>query len=570
MRNGGFGRLRAQSSVLGVALLVAITVIGVTSVVTIGSVAFDDADSQMRAGGAEQAMAQFDAKASLVAHGSADRVRTRLPSGSDASVRTLPDTGWMNITVENETTGDVESTLLNATLGAVVYEHRETSIAYQGGGVWRRSGDHSVMVSPPEFHHRGRTLTIPVVVVVDGEPSLDSRAAIEQQGPSRAVYPDASANRRNPVTDGQVVVTVGSDYYRAWGSFFEERTGGTISYDHDAKTVSVVLVTPAQAEPVAAAVAATAASKTLSLQGSGSFPAFTDSYNSTQGAYTVSQSSNGTIQTAGDVSVGGNGRVDGVIESGGTVSLQGTAEVSGTVGWTSGFSASGSATYPDDEQIDGVTSATSIDTEVRKRVDALASENDNAGTDAIADDQLNYTNTNTRTLTAGKYYLSDLSMSGQDLTLDTSGGRVTIGVEGDVHLDDAANITVVGGGSARIYMKGDATITKGSTVHVDGDNSRRFWLYGTDNSDVDLSASQGAPVRFVGVIYTPSSGGDATVLVKHAAVYGGIVSGGVDIGTGGEAHFDQSLRSTDPLPSAGTAPELTFLHISQTNVTVSS
>ncbi|MFC7136785.1 hypothetical protein ACFQRB_10360 [Halobaculum litoreum] len=58
------------------------------------------------------------------------------------------------------------------------------------------------MVSPPEFHYRGTTLTLPLVRVA-GDRRLDEEVVVRRANASTAVYPDASAGYANPSTTGR-------------------------------------------------------------------------------------------------------------------------------------------------------------------------------------------------------------------------------------------------------------------------------------------------------------------------------------------------------------------------------
>ncbi|SHH32089.1 DUF7289 family protein [Halobaculum gomorrense] len=560
---GGDDR-RAQGDVISVVLLLAITVAGASAVVALGGDAIGGIQESATMGAAEQSMTQFDSKASLVAHGESDAQRVRL-SGSPTAVRSVrADRGWLNVTVRNVTDGSVERVLTNTTLGVVEYRDGDATIAYQGGGVWRSSEGGTTMVSPPEFHYQGTTLTLPLVTVA-GDERLDGDVIVRQSGESTGVYPNASDDLRNPLQSGEVVVTVKSRYYEAWGRFFEQRTGGDVTIDHANGTATITLRTPPQVRPISSAVAATAAGDDLDMQGSGSFPAFTDSYNSSNGNYTETAASNGTVVTAGTVKLSGNSLVEGNVRAGGAVELSGTAELNGSAEWTTGFSASGGASYVSERQIDGVEAADPVDSFTRTRISELRSSNDNDDTSAISGDRLNDSGS-TVTLSAGQYFLSGIDMNGETLVVDTADGLVEIAVEEDLSLDDAS-ITVQGGGTVRFYVGDDISVASGSNVSVPGERSTGAWFYGTDDTGTVISGSQGDTTRFVGVLYAPSASND--VSVRHADVYGGLVAGEVDIETGGAVHYDQSLSTRTPLPADANVPRITYLHISVTEISVS-
>jgi len=235
---------RGVSNVFGLVLLFAIVIAGVVVVVTVGVTALDETRGELDTGRAEKALTQFDSRSAMVALGGTSHQGVDLAAAGGAGYGVDPEAGWMNVTAHNET-ADEHKTLVNATLGAVVYGSGDESIAYQGGGVWQRTESGVRMLSPPEFHFRDQTLTLPIITV-DGDRSIGGSAEVTRAGPSTIHYPNASTddNFTNPLDSGQVNVTVHSEYYEAWGGYFEQRTQGNVSYDHEAETARIELVVP--------------------------------------------------------------------------------------------------------------------------------------------------------------------------------------------------------------------------------------------------------------------------------------------------------------------------------------
>lgn len=101
----------------------------------------------------------------------------------------------------------------------------------------------ATMVSAPEYHYRGRTLTFPIVRVTGREwsGSPDVPLTVTAEG-SDQLFP--TAGKQNPLEEGHVIVEVESEFHRGWKVFFETRTEGTVSHDPANWTVSVNLTTP--------------------------------------------------------------------------------------------------------------------------------------------------------------------------------------------------------------------------------------------------------------------------------------------------------------------------------------
>ena len=561
---------RAQSETIGVVLLLAMTIVGAGAVVTLGSVAVDDVRLGATTGSAEQGMTQFDSKASLVAHGESESQTVRLGGADDAQRTVDSSQGWLNVSVINATDGSVETVIMNASLGAATYRKDGETVAYQGGGVWRKtgSGNESVMLSAPEFHYRGSTVTMPLVLVrSDG--TLGERARIDSAGPTQGQYPNETRGLQNPLGANKVVVTIHSEYYQAWGQFISQRTGGEVTIYDQNQTVVVDLVSPAALpSSIGSALSSSAAGDEIDMQGSGSSPARIDSYNSSNGSYSATWTDNGTLLTAGNVEMAGNSEVLGHVRSGGAVSMSGNSEVTRTVEWTSGFSATGASAYGGDQKIDGVEAADTEEQLVDNKLGEIGTTNDNAGTSAVESKQLNFTSDSV-TLTDGEYYLDGIDAeSGEEIVLETgTSDEIEIAVENSVQLDDA-KISVQGNGTVRFYVGDDIQIKDGSNVTVPEQRSTGLWVYGDPgDSSITIEGDNSDDTRFVGVIYVPSND-DGDVSIKHAEVYGAVAGGDMDIQNGATVHYDSALQARNPLPPDASPLRITYLHVSTTKIEV--
>ncbi|MFB6132413.1 MAG: hypothetical protein ABEJ44_03280 [Halanaeroarchaeum sp.] len=241
---------RSQSETLGVVLLLGMTVISVGALAVFGSVAIHDARHSIDVQSAEHALSQLDSKVSLVALGTARRQSIDLGRGRQGTFTVHPDAGRIVVTHVNYS-GGKDYEIYNESLGEIRYVSGGTTLAYQGGGVWRsQSGGGSTMISTPEMHFRDMTLTMPIIRIT-GNGSISGSATAEissTTGPrpiypnSSRTYPDTTRPLANPVENGTVRITVQSAYYRAWGSYFETRTDGDVTVYAGNRTAVVELV----------------------------------------------------------------------------------------------------------------------------------------------------------------------------------------------------------------------------------------------------------------------------------------------------------------------------------------
>jgi len=575
---------RGQSAPLGLALVFAVMIISTTAVVALGADAITSTQTQLDVERTEKSLTELNSKTALVALGQTDVQQVSLPASSSSGYRIDENAGWMNVSYQNTTSGN-RTTVFNESMGEVAYHGSdETRLAYQGGGVWRSNGDGtSVMVSPPEFHYRDATLTLPLVTV-SGSGAISDGASISHNR-TTSHFPNSTRNENftNPLEQKRVNITVQSEYYRAWGRYFEERTDGEVTFHDNSDKVSIVLKVPAGPRKVRNAVAATSGSGSIKMSGNG---AFTDSYSSGDGdGYTAIEAGNGgNLSTAGDVIITGGATLNGNITSGGRVEFSSNAMTYNgqRVEWATAFDDShGNCNPPacSDEQIDSFEGPQNINSYVNTTVDGLQSSNDNSGT--IAGDGVIDGTEGTTTLSAGRYHVDKIDLS-NDVELDTTGGDVVIGVEDYVDIG-ARTIEVSGPNEVKIYVRGANAVSKGgSDYHFfseDGDilttggvseNSSQVWIYGQDDMQARVEKGSGG-AKVTGVIYAP--GGDAgssRFEIRQSDFYGGVVTSEVELEQQGSVHFDQTLQQRRTIPKDTSVVAITYLHISTNDVNITS
>ena len=231
-------RERAQSEVLGTVLLLGITIAAVTVTVATGSVALAAITDDARSAGVENGMSQFTSQTSLVALGESEAKRFDLGDVDGGDLRLDEDAGRVDIRIE-----DPNGTVANESfrLGTLTYTGDGREVAVQGGGVWRLEGDRGQMVSPPEYHYRGDTLTFPIVRLTgDDAPSNRGTGLVRQDVVGERVFSEVA----NPLQDGTVTVEVQSEYYEGWYDFFSQRADGDVTKDDENRTTTARLVVP--------------------------------------------------------------------------------------------------------------------------------------------------------------------------------------------------------------------------------------------------------------------------------------------------------------------------------------
>lgn len=220
---------RGVSSPIGMVLIIGMTVAAVTTLVVGGGAVIDETRADAERSQMENAMSQFSSKASLVGLGESGAQRFNLGRTSEGDVTVREDAG--NVSLYIDYTGGGRDYISNVSMGSIVYQNGQTAIAYQGGGVWKRSNGHSTMVSPPEYHYRFETLTFPIINVTgSGAVSGQVGGIIRSDVNSEQLFPNAdeNANFTNPLENGTVYVQIESDYCEGWENFFRERSQGDL------------------------------------------------------------------------------------------------------------------------------------------------------------------------------------------------------------------------------------------------------------------------------------------------------------------------------------------------------
>lgn len=424
------------------------------------------------------------------------------------------------------------------------------------------------MVSPPEFHYRDATLTLPLVTINHGEQITD-RAVIRHNNTTQ-YYPNQSMSNVNPVETGKVSVTVQSEYYRAWGEYFEERTDGTVDYpDSQPNTVRLNLTVPSDGQTVDGAIVSGGSGTAIELKAKTGV----DSYNSKISDYASSSpGNNGDIYTAGEVDFKNDAILNGSLVIEDELTMKSDSEIRGDLTHGGDIPSDADSNHvvgtvgpgadvPDPKPVDG---------EIERKINTFETTNDNSthsGNLTALDNGDPCTPCN---LTAGQYYVEDFTADGT-VYLKPDGGTVQIAVNNDFTVKNSGTVEVIGDGRVEFYVEDEGELENSAKVTNKGDNAPQFWLY--MKSDESYTAKKG---DLTGVVYGPKNASRGTTGVKinmkqDSQTYGALVGEIENIDNNADIHYDTALSSTSAVDTGeSTVPTLTYLHISTNEINITS
>lgn len=223
---------RGQSTLIGVVLLIGMVATLSFGLVLVGGQAVSSVEHQTETERVETAFVELSQQLHT-ASSSDDTSRTiDLDVGQDGAV---VREGTGNITVRSDALAD--DAIDDLTIGTIEYESTDGSVlAYEAGAVFRETGNETQVVSAPPIHYDlvTQTLTLPVVTAI-GDDRLGS-GDVTFENHDTTAFQDA-----NVVENESVEITIQSEYYRGWESFFRTEAGDTSirSVDHDNQTLEV-------------------------------------------------------------------------------------------------------------------------------------------------------------------------------------------------------------------------------------------------------------------------------------------------------------------------------------------
>ncbi len=244
---------KAVSEVVGYVIILSLTITGVAMIILVGVPSIYKLQDMANIKNVEQAFTVIDSRASntLIGDSPIREINFNLGGGTvevEPHNNSIGMESSINIRSKNNTFD------ISMPMGKVKYHLGERIVAYEGGGIWSKypSGG-SIMLSPPEFHYNGRTLTFPGITV-NGNTSVQGggkASILFKKNETLVLFPNTSMdpNRSNPLIyniSGKVYVNITSDYYDAWAEYAKNLFYTKVVTNSSKHTASVeLMVVPA-------------------------------------------------------------------------------------------------------------------------------------------------------------------------------------------------------------------------------------------------------------------------------------------------------------------------------------
>ncbi|HJH28880.1 MAG TPA: hypothetical protein C5S51_04195 [Methanosarcinaceae archaeon] len=263
----------AVSPVIGIILMLGLTILSISTLLIYSVPTLGELEDMAKAQKVEQAFTVFDSRTSKVALGESP-IQTTYVSLMGGTINVNGDQDAYNeskiviVTVNINASGyddfiDGQNRYrwqswkhylaedgfdeLNCSLGSIEYSLDDRIIAYEGGGVWSKypTGG-TIMISPPEFHYNGETLTLPLMKI-NGRSGVsgtgDVGVSISSDNMPIVLYPNTtmSGDRVNPLKSDKVIIYIKSEFYDAWANYANSQTYTSATVDAANKTAIIEL-----------------------------------------------------------------------------------------------------------------------------------------------------------------------------------------------------------------------------------------------------------------------------------------------------------------------------------------
>jgi len=208
---------RGQSGMIGFVIVVGMVIAGAVIVVFAGSTALTDLQQERSDAQARIVMEEVDSQLTTLANSDQSATGYFSLGDLDGQESRVVRRGYLNVTV-NERTG----CRTNVTLSSVRYENDEgETVAYQAGGVFVANDNGSAVQTPPNVQFRNGSLDV-TVTNITGEVSNTRNEAFYNATSSTRESRERSAKvvSGECIRPDNVTISVRSDFYRAWETYF--------------------------------------------------------------------------------------------------------------------------------------------------------------------------------------------------------------------------------------------------------------------------------------------------------------------------------------------------------------
>lgn len=561
---------KADVEGFGTLMLISITIIGIGLITLIGLPSVLKMQEMANVRNAEQAFTVLDSHTSRVSLGESMVQKTDINLGG-GTLSVVPNSSEKSYVLIELKNGSTTEKSINLDMGKIVYRLGDRELGYEGGGVWSKFLAGSVMVSPPEVHYNGMTLTLPVVNV-SGKSNSGGTGKVSMSAERlrviKIIYPNETLTNPMSANISKVVITIYSSYYDAWADFFRGITFAKVSTNASEKKVTINLETP----PVFTNFSYGAlASDYINLNNGAEIR----SYNSSKGNHSVSLSENGSIRANSWVNLDNpQVKVWGSVLSGGSITGKGniTQHAYGSpISYTIDVNPAKKHLA-----VDKITIGDSI-SKTQGRIAEYAANNKN--TDSSSGGCLsgsgntslnsNFWTSSTCTISEGDYYLTEFKMddnSNKNLRFNTSSGTINIAVNipgGDITWKKA-NISITGPNPVKIWLYGGIDASS-SNVKINrygnlNDTSSLLQIVSSSYRDVKFESG----TEFCGFVYAAN----AKIFVEQSSkIYGALVGKQFSVTNSQEIYFDEALQNLQT--DLGEGVTIMYMHVTQNDIGVS-
>ncbi|MDF9744926.1 DUF7289 family protein [Natrinema salsiterrestre] len=244
---GGGKTSRGVSPVVGVVLLVAIVLIGVTLVLTVGSSVLDGVQSEANREQVHMCMDESDHRLDTVAMTGQEQ-----PMGFDDQVcqPQIDGHGTLSVTWYNSSDGDPDwsddDRVVSEDLGTYEFELEDGTLAHQGGGVWERTGSGVRVDKSPEIGFGSNDTLQLNFMRLDSEGGIGSGSKAERDHEAATNTTESLRGITENASSDDFAVRIESEYADGWERHFEREseniTEWNVSVNRTAEDVVVVTV----------------------------------------------------------------------------------------------------------------------------------------------------------------------------------------------------------------------------------------------------------------------------------------------------------------------------------------